>query len=88
MWIPLIVAIALMQAPTAVRQEQQAPPQHKGEVIKQAPAVNETPAVVSNLTAPKKQESPKEQPKWWVPHLHHGTSTGQLWYWLSLLDWL
>ncbi len=67
MWIPLIVAIALMQAPTAVRQEQQAPPQHKSEVTKQAPATRETPTVVNNLPATEKQESPKEQSKWWVP---------------------
>jgi len=56
-----------MQAPTPVRQEQQAPPQHKSEVTKQAPAASETPSVVNNLPATEKQESPKEQSKWWVP---------------------
>src|SRR6266852_2686897 len=59
----LAISAMLLQNPP-VRENQ--PAQHKSEVTKQAPAASEKP-VVSNASAPEKQNSANEQSKWWPP---------------------
>jgi hypothetical protein len=62
----LILTVVLLQNPR-VGEKQQKPAEHKSEVTKKAPTTSETPTVANNLPATEKQDSPKEQSKWWVP---------------------